>query len=315
MTTDSTYAMYGNDDAQLSAECISAPTLCIVSPSRNQGQYIGDMLVSLRRQRYECLTHLIYDAHSTDNTAEVVATLKPPFTRFIVENDRGPANAINKALDQIDAELFNWLNTDDYLFDGTLRALGVIAEKWPEFDIYAFKGCVSSDCGLIGSHGSFWKDVRFAIATGQIGFAQESTFIRTRFIKENGIHLDESVRNVFDSLFYRDLLSCGARVLFINACGGVIRFHEGTLTVSGAPDSDWDALRKHDWHRRSWRRRMYQRLCASRAGSFLRCLHRIRIFDFVLRGIFVLARNPYGVVQMVGISGRTRDDWVVVENG
>lgn len=293
---------------------VSSPSICIVSPSYNQRRYVVEMLDSLRRQEYPNLDHLILDAGSVDGTIDEIRRNKPDFSKLVVEQDGGPAQAINKGLDACQSELFNWLNTDDYLFDSTLRCLGTIYEKWPSFDIYAFCGAFQSECGRMGTGLPHWRNVRAELARGSIGFAQEGTFLRTEFLKRHKIRLNEALRNMFDTLLYQEMLAKGARVLFINAFGGVIRMHRGTLTANGIPAQDRAIARMHAKEWTSWPQRGYQRISATRLGPLLSIMHRSRSLSDLFASTLRLGANEYAVCNMVGFRGDCSEGWELAPN-
>jgi glycosyltransferase involved in cell wall biosynthesis len=88
-----------------------APFFSIVTPSWNQGEYIGECIESVLRQGDSDFEHLIFDNCSTDSTKEVIA--RYPHVRCVIESDSGQSNAINKGFLAARGEIICWLNSDD----------------------------------------------------------------------------------------------------------------------------------------------------------------------------------------------------------
>ena len=95
-------------------------TISIVTPTYNQGQYIEQTIQSVLNQNYPNLEYIIIDGGSTDNTVEIIKKYEKHLKFWVSEKDNGQANAINKGLQYCTGEIFNWLNSDDYLEPGAL---------------------------------------------------------------------------------------------------------------------------------------------------------------------------------------------------
>ncbi len=103
------------------------PKISIVTPSYNQGQFIEETIRSVLLQGYPNLEYIIIDGGSTDNSVEIIKKYSPWLTYWVSEPDRGQSHAINKGLTHCTGEVFNWINSDDLLCPGALRA---VATAW-----------------------------------------------------------------------------------------------------------------------------------------------------------------------------------------
>lgn len=97
----------------------------VITPCYNPGKYLLPMLESVAKQGDCVAKHIVMDGGSTDGT---VACLKEwaadhPWFEFVSEKDNGQADACQKALARVDTEYFFWLNADDILCEGGLKAL------------------------------------------------------------------------------------------------------------------------------------------------------------------------------------------------
>jgi glycosyltransferase involved in cell wall biosynthesis len=98
-----------------------APYFSVITPSWNQGEYLGECIESVLRQGDASFEHLIFDNCSTDSTAEVVS--RYPHVRCVRERDRGQSDAINKGFLGAKGEIICWLNSDDAYPRGLFKRL------------------------------------------------------------------------------------------------------------------------------------------------------------------------------------------------
>ena len=110
------------------------PLISIVTPSFNQGAYLEEAIRSILLQGYPNLEHILIDGGSTDGSVAIIKKYERWFTHWVSERDRGQAHAINKGLARCTGEIFNWINSDDYLMAGALRK---IAATFPGADAVA----------------------------------------------------------------------------------------------------------------------------------------------------------------------------------
>lgn len=109
------------------------PDFTIVTASYNYGRYIRECLESVASQDGVTLEHLIYDGGSTDNTADVIADFS--HAKFVQEPDDGMSDAINKGFAAARGKWVMWLNADDRLKPGALKAVLEFAKGKNKTDI------------------------------------------------------------------------------------------------------------------------------------------------------------------------------------
>jgi glycosyltransferase involved in cell wall biosynthesis len=217
------------------------PKISLVTASYNQGQFIETTIQSVLSQNHPNLEYIVLDGNSNDNSVEIIKKYQDKITYWHSKADDGASAAIQQGKQMCTGELFNWLNSDDYLLPGTLLSLGAIANKFPDYDIYSFIGLESWDMTspiLVNSDNFNRKIYLVDILLNRCSFAQESTFLRLNFLQKNNIFIRKEFSNLFDTVLYEEMLSKGARILFIQAFGGVIRHHECAKTAVGTPVSD-----------------------------------------------------------------------------
>jgi len=97
------------------------PFFSVITPSFNQGDYIGDCISSVLAQGDADFEHLVFDNESTDRTSQVLAA--HPHLRTVVERDRGQSHAVNKGFSTAQGEIICWLNSDDAYPEGLFHRL------------------------------------------------------------------------------------------------------------------------------------------------------------------------------------------------
>ena len=100
------------------------PKITIVTPTFNQGEFIEQTIISILDQNYPNLEYIIVDAGSNDKTVSIIKKYEKHLAWWVSEKDRGQSHAINKGLEKSDGDVFNWVNSDDYLAEGALQVIG-----------------------------------------------------------------------------------------------------------------------------------------------------------------------------------------------
>ena len=101
-------------------EEIHKPLVSCIIPSYNHGHYISECIEGLIQQRYENIELLIIDDGSTDDSKDIIETLKKDcltrFSRFeiIHQKNQGLPVTLNRALTWSEGQYFSaqmWLKT------------------------------------------------------------------------------------------------------------------------------------------------------------------------------------------------------------
>jgi glycosyltransferase involved in cell wall biosynthesis len=173
------------------------PKITIVTPSFNQGGFIEETIRSVLLQGYPNLEYIIMDGGSSDETAAVVAPYRDYIASWRSAPDKGQVDAINRGLAKASGEIFQFINSDDFLASGALARVGaspaaadVIAGGVMQFGadedrLYANSRLTVRD--LLLHHG----------LTQASDFHQPGVFLRTAHLRELG-PFDDSYRYVFD---------------------------------------------------------------------------------------------------------------------
>ena len=100
-----------------------SPKISIVTPSYNQGAYLGATLQSLVDQNYPNLEVIIQEGDSSDDSVEIAQRFVdqyPSIFQLHVENDCGQADALNRGFRKATGIILGFLNSDDRLRPGCL---------------------------------------------------------------------------------------------------------------------------------------------------------------------------------------------------
>lgn len=99
-----------------------AGLVSIVIPSYNQGRYIRETIESCLSQDYRPIEILVQDGASTDETVEVLKSLRAPELVWVSEADDGVVDAVNKALSRVQGEIVTFQSSDDVFLPGAVSA-------------------------------------------------------------------------------------------------------------------------------------------------------------------------------------------------
>lgn len=111
------------------------PKISIIIPSFNQVDYLGQTIESVLSQDFQNKELIVIDGGSPDGTVDILGKYDKHITYWISEPDEGQGHAINKGLSQCSGNIFNWLNSDDYLEPGALKAVADTFESNKETQV------------------------------------------------------------------------------------------------------------------------------------------------------------------------------------
>lgn len=211
---------------------IDFPRISIVTPSFNQSKFIEQTIESVLNQNYPNLEYIIIDGGSTDGSVEIIRKYEKYLRYWVSEPDNGQAHAINKGLQYCTGEIFNWLNSDDYLENG---ALFKIAQRFLEPDC---PDLVAGDVEIINELGSIdytqhKKLTSIGLLTWEQGltFVQPGVWMRRDLIEKCG-GIDENFHYSFDWDLLIRYLYMFPNVVYLTHKIINFRFHESSKTVT-----------------------------------------------------------------------------------
>jgi glycosyltransferase involved in cell wall biosynthesis len=207
--------------------------ISIVIPCYNQGQYIEQTILSILNQSHKNIELIVIDGGSTDETIGIIQKFSAQLKYWVSEKDNGQAHAINKGLEHVTGDIFNWINSDDFLEEGALASIADFFEKNT-----ASKICCGYTRCFFDEDNSTSHVYKMGLKPSvedtmlQVEMNQPGSFYRTSVVKEfNGVC--EGLRYVFDDeLWFRFLAKYGLNsVGFLEQRVAQFRLHKSSKSV------------------------------------------------------------------------------------
>ena len=250
---------------------IPAPTMSLVTPSFQQGRFLGRTIYSVVSQHYPALEYVVQDGGSSDETVDVLRQFAPSLRRWASEADTGQADAINRGFEETTGTIMAWLNSDDLLLPGTLAYVARYFAEHRDVDVvYGHRLVIDENDARIGA----WilpthSDVAL---TFQDYIPQETLFWRRRIWDAAGGHVDSDFRYALDWDLLLRFRDAGARMVRLPRYLGAFRVHDGqkatTLHELGAAECARLLRRVH-------------------GGSFSHGSARLRLTPYLLRHLLL----------------------------
>jgi glycosyltransferase involved in cell wall biosynthesis len=223
-----------------------APSISIVTPSLNQGHFIGATLASIAGQAYPNLEYVVADGGSDDGTLEILSGYADLIDRLESGPDGGQIAAINRELGRTQGEILAWVNSDDLLMPGALAYVGRYFAEHPEVDlVYGYRVLIDEagdDVGIWAMPPHSRDALRWVDLV-----PQETAFWRRGLWERlDGLRDDHEI--VFDWDFFRRAQDAGARIVRLPRFLGAQRQHADQKTRTGQERSlaEQISLRRRD---------------------------------------------------------------------
>jgi glycosyltransferase involved in cell wall biosynthesis len=212
----------------------------IVTPSYNYGRYIGECLASVACQDGVSFEHLVIDGCSKDDTAAVVERF--PHAIWSCEPDKGMTDAINKGFRRATGDWVMWLNADDRLKPGALKALKQFAGEHPDADvIHGGWDYMDAAGNLTRRMPALPFDFRILVQQGcYIG--STACFMRRSTTLDQGHFLDDRFGYCMDGEYYARLAHLGKHFVSMHATLADFRLHGESISQSTLGKNDLGSL-------------------------------------------------------------------------
>lgn len=230
---------------------IMYPKISIVTPSFNQAQYIEETILSVLNQGYPNLEYIIIDGGSTDGSVEIIKKYEHRLAYWISEKDKGQTDAINKGFLKCTGDIFNWLNSDDYLEPGALHRIGKLFTN-PKINCVATKVSHFNERGPTGHEDDLQRydsSIAYQIYTFN---HQPGTYFRLRSIS-NYFPLPQQLHYTMDQfIWFCYWTENSPQSISIPGFTGVnFRLHEFSKSISQSSGSFYKNLSSNffdDYH-------------------------------------------------------------------
>jgi glycosyltransferase involved in cell wall biosynthesis len=185
----------------------------VITPSFNQGRFIGRTLQSVAIQTGAAIEHVVIDGASTDDTLSVLKSFIPA-VRWISEQDKGQADAVNKGIRATDGEIVGWLNSDDVYYAGAVARVADFFKANPAIDVaYGMADHIDvADRPLESYPTEPWN---FERLKERCFICQPALFFRRRLVEQYGM-LDDTLNYCMDYEYWLRLGKAGVRFAYLD---------------------------------------------------------------------------------------------------
>jgi FkbM family methyltransferase len=206
-----------------------APRISLVTPSLDQGDYIGRTLASVLRQLYPALEYVVMDGGSTDATRDVLERHADALAHWESAPDDGQASAINRGFARTTGDIMGYLNSDDLLLPGSLAYVASYLQAHPEVDaVYGHRYVIDDDDLHVGSWVLPPHDDEMLTLGDYV--PQETLFWRRRIWERSGSGLDEQLQFAMDWDLLLRMRDAGATLVRLPRYLGAFRVHRDQKT-------------------------------------------------------------------------------------
>ena len=222
------------------------PTVSIVTPSFNQGQFLEETIQSVLSQDYDGLEYFVIDGGSTDNSVDIIKKHEDRLTYWVSEPDRGQSHAINKGFGRASGEILAWLCSDDTYYPGTLNTVGRFFRQHPEVDvIYGDATAIDENSHVFAATRSLGFSLLGLLSRGTT-IPQPASFFRRSILDQVG-SIDEAIDYCMDYEFYVRVAIAGFKFERIPQTLATYRYHAASKTVSGKSENNRhnEAMEQH----------------------------------------------------------------------
>jgi glycosyltransferase involved in cell wall biosynthesis len=201
------------------------PRISIVTPSYNQGRFLGETLQSVLAQRQEIYEYFVLDGGSTDGSQEVIQRHEKELDFWTSERDGGQAAAIERGFRMATGDVLYWINSDDVLMPGAIASVkrAFMDPLRPE----VVTGCdllIDADSRIVRVRRPPRQTLAWA-RWGAIHVSQPTCFMRrTVYDSVGGLNL--SLGCVLDTELWYRLLAIAPRWGYVDSCLAAFRVHD-----------------------------------------------------------------------------------------
>jgi glycosyltransferase involved in cell wall biosynthesis len=209
-----------------------SPTVSIVTPSYNQGQFIEKTILSVLGQDYSNLQYIIFDGASSDNTPQILRRYSSYIDLVVSKKDNGQSDALNRGFQQCSGEIFAYLNSDDcYANKRVVSTVVKYFQAHPEIDVIYGQRYYIDEKGYFHfcyPTRPFSKESLYLSCY----IHQECAFWRRSIYEKAGGFIDDSFRFAMDYELWLRFLKSGAEILAVNDLFGLFRSYDNQKSIA-----------------------------------------------------------------------------------
>jgi glycosyltransferase involved in cell wall biosynthesis len=210
--------------------------ISIVTPSLNQGRFLGEALESVRSQGHSDVEHLVLDGGSTDETITLLQSLDGmsdwAHVRWRSGPDGGQSEALNRGFAEAKGEIIGWLNSDDRYRPGCFDHVVKAFAENPGVDVLYGDYTFMDQSGKVQKVRREIEFSRFVLLYHRACYIPTTaTFFHRRIFEEQN-WLKQDLHYAMDYEFFLRLAGEGYRIRRIPHVIADFRLHPESKTCS-----------------------------------------------------------------------------------
>lgn len=204
--------------------------ISIVTISFNQAEYLRQCIDSVLTQDYPDIEYIVVDPGSTDGSRQIISSYGDRIIQ-IFEEDKGPADGLNKGFAKATGDVFCFINSDDYLLPNCISTIVNYFERKPQTDVVLSGGLRVDGNGNID--GAYYPSLISAkrLVNGAVTFFQQGMFFKSvLFQKAGGFNIEN--QTCWDGELLLAFILSGAR--FERLMTKVAAFRIYPMSITGS---------------------------------------------------------------------------------
>lgn len=105
------------------------PKVSVIMPTYNRADFIKESILSVLKQNFKNLEIIIVDDGSSDNTRQIINSIKDERIIYIYQKNKGRSAARNKAIEVARGKYLAFLDSDDLFMPGKIKKQFEFLEK------------------------------------------------------------------------------------------------------------------------------------------------------------------------------------------
>ena len=213
------------------------PSLSIITPSYNQGEFIEDNIMSIKNQlEYANIEHIVVDGGSDDETINILQKHEDDYNlRWVSEPDQGQSHAINKGIKMAEADWIGWQNSDDFYLPNAFERFSQAVDSNPSSDLIYGDLLIVDDNGQTVSRKYSTHPDPFIQKYWSHFTSNQCLFLNRRVFDMIGDINEDLSYNMDGDLFWR-IVQQDLQSTHIPYFVGAIRVHESAKTQGEITD-------------------------------------------------------------------------------
>ncbi|HSD07321.1 glycosyltransferase family 2 protein [Flavobacterium sp.] len=178
------------------------PLISIITVSYNVVNTIEQTILSVVNQDFEDYEYIIIDGGSTDGTVEIIKKYQDKITYWLSEPDKGIYDAMNKGVRLAKGEWVNFMNAGDEFF---IRNFNLFFDQMnhDKYDIIYGDVYIKKLDEFILNKARPLIELNYSL-----NFCHQSSFVRTRLLRENAFSLQYKICSDYDFFLKRFISGC-----------------------------------------------------------------------------------------------------------